>query len=84
MRSPHLSLLPPPRRVRAEQVKKPVNPLSLRVSGHLLLGLSRIFAKKVAYLASDANEVITKIKTVRRTSERWSTARPLQCVVGLG
>ena len=49
----------------AEQVKKPINPLSLRVSGHLLLGLSRIFAKKVAYLASDANEVITKIKTVR-------------------
>jgi hypothetical protein len=45
-------------------VKKPVSPLSLRVSGHLLLGLSRIFAKKVAYLASDASEVITKIKTV--------------------
>jgi hypothetical protein len=49
----------------AEQVKKPVTPLSLRVSGHLLLGLSRIFAKKVAYLAADASEVITKLKTVR-------------------
>jgi hypothetical protein len=52
----------------AEQVKKPVSPLSLRVSGHLLLGLSRIFAKKVAYLASDASEVITKIKTVSRAA----------------
>lgn len=46
-------------------MKKPVTPLSLRVSGHLLLGLSRIFAKKVAYLAADASEVITKLKTVR-------------------
>ena len=52
-------------RLSAEQVKKPVTPLSLRVSGHLLLGLSRIFAKKVAYLAADASEVITKLKTVR-------------------
>ena len=42
-----------------------MTPLSLRVSGHLLLGLSRIFAKKVAYLAADASEVITKLKTVR-------------------
>ena len=32
------------------------------MSGHLLLGLSRIYAKKVAYLAADASEVITKLK----------------------
>ena len=49
----------------AESVKKPSTPLSLRVSGHLLLGLSRIYAKKVGYLATDATEMIAKNKTVR-------------------
>lgn len=53
------SVLPP-----ADQLKKPAEPLSLRVSGHLLLGLSRIFAKKVHYLFIDSSEAFTRIKLV--------------------
>jgi hypothetical protein len=48
----------------ADQVKKPVTPLSLRVSGHLLLGLSRIYQRKVQYLYIDSTEAFTKIKNV--------------------
>jgi len=32
--------------------------MALRMSGHLLVGLSRIYAKKVAYLLSDSDETV--------------------------
>ncbi len=39
-------------------MKKPSNPIALRLSGHLLVGLSRIYAKKVQYLLTDSNETL--------------------------
>lgn len=51
------------RAVFADQLKKPATPLSLRTSGHLLLGLSRIFAKKVQYLYSDSHETFHRLNT---------------------
>ena len=37
-------------------------PLALRVSGHLLVGLCRIYQRKVAYLLHNCNDAETKIK----------------------
>ena len=36
-------------------------PMALRMSGHLLLGVVRIFSRKVAYLYTDASEAMVKI-----------------------
>eukprot|EP00501_MAST-03F_sp_TOSAG23-6_P000632 GSMAST32.ASY1.ANO1.655.1 assembled CDS len=36
-----------------DSIVSPVVPLALRVSGHLLLGVVRIYMRKVQYLASD-------------------------------
>ena len=44
---------------------EPEVPLALRLSGHLLLGLVRIYARKVKYLASDCTDALTKIRNVR-------------------
>jgi hypothetical protein len=55
-------------RTSAEQLKKPQTPLSLRMSGHLLLGLSRIFARKVQYLYHDSSEAYANMKSVSRIS----------------
>ena len=41
----------------------PVVPLALRVSGHLLLGVVRIYSRKVHYLMEDAHEASIKIST---------------------
>lgn len=51
----------------ADNIINPTVPLALRVSGHLLLGLVRIYSRKVKYLMSDASEALVKIKMVRRT-----------------
>ena len=40
--------------------------LALRLSGHLLLGVTRIFNRKVAYLYGDCNEALLKLKQVYR------------------
>jgi cohesin complex subunit SCC1 len=40
----------------------PQAPLALRVSGHLLLGVVRIYSRKVKYLMNDAHEAMIKIK----------------------
>ncbi len=50
----------------AQSISSPSVPLALRVSGHLLLGLVRIYARKVKYLMSDANEALFKIKLAFR------------------
>lgn len=42
-------------------MKKPVNPLSLRSSGHLLVGLTRIFQKKVSYLFEDTTQAFHRL-----------------------
>jgi cohesin complex subunit SCC1 len=41
----------------------PEVPIALRLSGHLLLGLVRIYSWKVNYLFQDCNRVITTIRT---------------------
>lgn len=45
-----------------ESIVSPPVPLALRVSGHLLLGIVRIYQRKVRYLLNDCNESLAKIK----------------------
>jgi len=45
-----------------ESIIKPSVPLALRVSGYLLLGVVRIYSRKVKYLMNDCNEAMVKIK----------------------
>jgi len=47
-------------------IQNPTVPMALRVSGHLLLGVVRIFSKKVTYLLSDCSEALVKIKDAFR------------------
>ncbi|KMZ69011.1 Double-strand-break repair protein rad21-like protein [Zostera marina] len=51
-----------------EQIMFPKAPLALRLSGNLLLGVTRIYSKKVDYLHDDWNkffsQVIIKLKPV--------------------
>jgi cohesin complex subunit SCC1 len=49
-----------------ESVLKSTNPLALRVSGHLMLGIVRIYNRKVKYLISDCTEAMWKIKLAFR------------------
>jgi cohesin complex subunit SCC1 len=39
-------------------------PMALRLSGQLLLGVVRIFSRKTRYLLEDCNEALVKIKMV--------------------
>jgi cohesin complex subunit SCC1 len=41
-------------------------PLALRTNGQLLLGVSRIFKRKVGYLYEDCNEQLMKLRLVSR------------------
>lgn len=53
----------------AESVDNIVNtrvPIALRLSGHLLLGVARIYFRKVKYLFDDCSEALTKIKLAFR------------------
>lgn len=45
-----------------ESVMNPSAPLALRVSGHLMLGIVRIYSRKVRYLMTDCTEAMWKIK----------------------
>lgn len=45
-----------------DSIVHPQVPLALRVSGHLLLGVVRIYSRKVKYLMNDAQEAMVKIK----------------------
>ncbi|MQL92836.1 hypothetical protein Taro_025471, partial [Colocasia esculenta] len=42
----------------------PEVPIALRLSGHLLLGVVRIYSKKVDYLYHDCNEVLSQMRTM--------------------
>ena len=46
-----------------KSIAEPQVPMALRVSGHLLLGVVRIFSRKVTYLLTDCSEAMLKIKT---------------------
>jgi hypothetical protein len=49
-----------------DSIVKPQVPLALRVSGHLLLGVVRIYSRKVKYLMNDCTEALVKIKLAFR------------------
>ncbi|KAG7380074.1 Double-strand-break repair protein rad21 [Phytophthora boehmeriae] len=49
-----------------QNIVHPQVPLALRVSGHLLLGVVRIYSRKVKYLYSDCSEALVKIKLAFR------------------
>jgi cohesin complex subunit SCC1 len=49
-----------------DSIVHPTVPLALRVSGHLLLGLVRIYARKVQYLMTDCSEALFKINMAFR------------------
>ena len=49
-----------------ENIENPTVPMALRVSGHLLLGVVRIFSRKVTYLLTDCSEALVKIKDAFR------------------
>ena len=49
-----------------DSIVNPTVPLALRVSGHLLLGVVRIYSRKVRYLMNDCHEAMVKIKMAFR------------------
>eukprot|EP00698_Gefionella_okellyi_P006931 TRINITY_DN1678_c0_g1_i2.p1 TRINITY_DN1678_c0_g1~~TRINITY_DN1678_c0_g1_i2.p1 ORF type:complete len:511 (+),score=118.29 TRINITY_DN1678_c0_g1_i2:72-1604(+) len=49
-----------------DQVANPQAPLALRTSSHLLLGIARIYSRKVKYLMEDCSDAMTKIKMAFR------------------
>jgi len=49
-----------------DNIVNPTVPLALRVSGHLLLGVVRIYSRKVKYLLKDCDEAMVKIKMAFR------------------
>ncbi|CAK9868453.1 unnamed protein product [Sphagnum jensenii] len=48
--------------VSVDSILFPEAPIALRLSGHLLLGVVRIYSRKVNYLFHDCSEALTKIK----------------------
>lgn len=49
-----------------KSILEPQAPLALRLTGQLLLGLVRIYQKKVKYLQEDCSDALTKMKSVFR------------------
>lgn len=49
-----------------DEILKPKVKLSLRTTGHLLLGLVRIYSRKAKYVLADCNEAFLKIKMAFR------------------
>eukprot|EP01104_Vermistella_antarctica_P018220 TRINITY_DN6676_c0_g1_i1.p1 TRINITY_DN6676_c0_g1~~TRINITY_DN6676_c0_g1_i1.p1 ORF type:complete len:543 (-),score=154.26 TRINITY_DN6676_c0_g1_i1:1836-3464(-) len=49
-----------------DSILHPSVPMALRMSGHLLLGVSRIYSRKVDYLFNDCNSALVKIKMAFR------------------
>ena len=45
-----------------ESIMAPAIPIALRLSGHLLLGVCRIYSRKVFYLYNESNEALVKTK----------------------
>jgi len=55
-----------------ESIVHPTVPLALRVSGHLLLGVVRIYSRQVKYLMQDCQEAMVKIQLAFRISSSSS------------
>lgn len=50
---------------RSEEIVHPKQPLALRLSGHLLLGVVRYYSRKVYFLFTECNDAMSKLKMVR-------------------
>ena len=59
----------------ADSIINPEAPLALRLSGQLLLGVVKVYSKKVGYLYQDCNDALQKIKEVRSPSCTRHTPR---------
>jgi cohesin complex subunit SCC1 len=57
-----------------DSIEHPSVPLALRVSGHLLLGVVRIYSRKVKYLMNDCHEAMVKIKMAFQPSHDMNKA----------
>lgn len=55
-------LVPPP---RADSIINPEAPLALRLSGQLLLGIVRVYLRKLEYLSKDAQSAVDNLNKVR-------------------
>lgn len=51
----------------AKSILDPAAPIALRLSGQLLLGLVRIYQRKVKYLQEDCSDALTKMKMIFRS-----------------
>lgn len=49
-----------------QSILNPASPLALKISGHLMLGIVRIYSKKVKYLMTDCTEAMWKMKLAFR------------------
>jgi N terminus of Rad21 / Rec8 like protein len=63
-------------------IAHPVVPLALRLSGHLLLGVVRIYSRKVNYLVEDAHDASVKIDTAFTVAP--IPHQPLKLLAGRG
>ena len=52
----------------ADSILFPEVPIALRLSSHLLLGVVRIYSRKVNYLFDDCSEALLKIKQAFRST----------------
>ncbi|KAJ1355070.1 Double-strand-break repair protein rad21 A, partial [Parelaphostrongylus tenuis] len=51
------------------EILKPKVKMALRTTGHLLLGIVRIYSRKTKYLLADCNEAFLKIKMAFRSGQ---------------
>ena len=58
----------------ADSILNPEAPLALRLSGQLLLGIVRVYIRKLQLLESDAQEAISGLQEVRerRRGAKWA------------
>ena len=57
-----------------DNIQHPQVPLALRVSGHLLLGVVRIYSRKVQYVLHDCTEAMVQIKMAFTTTTTTTNA----------
>jgi N terminus of Rad21 / Rec8 like protein len=56
-----------------ESIVHPTVPLALRISGHLLLGVVRIYSRQVKYCLTDCHEAMVRIKVAFRNDTSSSS-----------
>lgn len=58
-----------------EAILYSTEPRALRLSGQLLLGVARIYSRKVGYLYTDCSDAMFKLKQVRVIHECWAPSK---------